>query len=49
MTGMQNIITFDMGGTSCDVALIKDGEPALSSRGKVEGRDIAVPMMTSTP
>jgi N-methylhydantoinase A len=45
MTGMQNIITFDMGGTSCDVALIKDGEPALSSRGKVEGRDIAVPMM----
>ena len=45
MIGMQNIITFDMGGTSCDVALIKDGEPALSSRGKVEGRDIAVPMM----
>src|SRR5262249_39833664 len=24
MTGCQNIITFDMGGTSCDVALIKD-------------------------
>ncbi|HET7681291.1 MAG TPA: hydantoinase/oxoprolinase family protein [Xanthobacteraceae bacterium] len=45
MTGMQNIITFDMGGTSCDVALIKDGEPFLSSRGKIEGRDIAVPMM----
>jgi N-methylhydantoinase A len=45
MTGMQNIITFDMGGTSCDVALIKDGEPFLSSRGKLEGRDIAVPMM----
>jgi N-methylhydantoinase A len=45
MTGMQNIITFDMGGTSCDVALIKDGEPFLSNRGKVEGRDIAVPMM----
>jgi N-methylhydantoinase A len=45
MTGMQNIITFDMGGTSCDVALIKDGEPFLSSRGKIEGRDLAVPMM----
>ena len=27
MTGFQNIITFDMGGTSCDVALIKDGAP----------------------
>ena len=45
MTGFANIITFDMGGTSCDVALIKDGEPIFSSRGKIEGRDIAVPMM----
>ena len=45
MTGFQNIITFDMGGTSCDVALIKDGEPFVASRGKIEGRDIAVPMM----
>src|SRR5215208_6985792 len=45
MSGTQNIITFDMGGTSCDVALIKDGEPFVSSRGKIEGRDLAVPMM----
>jgi N-methylhydantoinase A len=45
MTGLPNIITFDMGGTSCDVALIKDGEPELASRGKIEGRDLAVPMM----
>jgi N-methylhydantoinase A len=45
MTGAQNLITFDMGGTSCDVALIRDGEPFVSGRGKIEGRDIAVPMM----
>jgi N-methylhydantoinase A len=45
MTGLENIITFDMGGTSCDVALIKDGEPSVASRGKIEGRDLAVPMM----
>jgi N-methylhydantoinase A len=45
MTGCQNIITFDMGGTSCDVALIRGGEPFVSSRGKIEGRDLAVPMM----
>ncbi|MEA2977058.1 MAG: N-methylhydantoinase [Alphaproteobacteria bacterium] len=45
MTGAHNLITFDMGGTSCDVALIKDGEPFVSGRGKIEGRDIAVPMM----
>jgi N-methylhydantoinase A len=45
MTGFPNIITFDMGGTSCDVALIRDGAPSVASRGKIEGRDIAVPMM----
>jgi N-methylhydantoinase A len=45
MTGLPNIITFDMGGTSCDVALIKDGEPFVASRGKIEGRDLALPMM----
>ncbi len=45
MTGIANIITFDMGGTSCDVALIKDGEPVFASRGKIEGRDLALPMM----
>ncbi|HEY6257399.1 MAG TPA: hydantoinase/oxoprolinase family protein, partial [Xanthobacteraceae bacterium] len=45
MAGCQNLITFDMGGTSCDVALIKDGEPSIASRGKIEGRDLALPMM----
>jgi N-methylhydantoinase A len=45
MTGFQNLITFDMGGTSCDVALIRDGEPFIASRGKIEGRDLALPMM----
>ncbi len=45
MTGFKNIITFDMGGTSCDVALIRDGEPFVASRGKIEGRDLALPMM----
>jgi N-methylhydantoinase A len=44
-TGLRNLITFDMGGTSCDVALISRGEPVVSHRGKIEGRDIAVPMM----
>src|SRR5919198_1141577 len=43
--GLGNVITFDMGGTSCDVALIKGGEPAVNSRSKIEGRDIALPMM----
>ncbi len=44
-TPFRNLITFDMGGTSCDVALIKDGEPSIANRGKIEGRDIALPMI----
>ncbi len=44
-TSFPNLITFDMGGTSCDVALIKEGEPSIANRGKVEGRDIALPMI----
>ena len=43
--GIPDIITFDMGGTSCDVALIRGGQPLVSARGKIEGHDIAVPMM----
>jgi N-methylhydantoinase A len=43
--GVPNIITFDMGGTSCDVALIRGGRPFVTGRGKIEGHDIAVPMM----
>jgi N-methylhydantoinase A len=45
MTGFAGVVTFDMGGTSCDVALIKDGDPIFAGRGKIEGRDLAVPMM----
>jgi N-methylhydantoinase A len=44
-TGLTNLITFDMGGTSCDVALVKDGEPSVQNRGKIEGRDISLPMI----
>jgi N-methylhydantoinase A len=44
-SGFPNLITFDMGGTSCDVALVKEGEPLIASRGQIEGRDLAVPML----
>lgn len=43
--GIANAVTFDMGGTSCDVALIRNGMPLASSRGKIEGHDISVPML----
>lgn len=44
-TGNEAIITFDMGGTSCDVALIQNGEPVITDRSKIDGRDIAIPML----
>ncbi len=37
-------LTFDMGGTSCDVALI-DGEPARTSGTQINGYDLHLPML----
>ena len=44
--GFENVITCDMGGTSCDVGLIRDGVPAVSSELEVEyAVPIHVPMV----
>jgi N-methylhydantoinase A len=43
--GVNNIITFDMGGTSCDVALIHQGNPVITTQGKINMRPIALPML----
>ena len=44
--GAPNLITYDMGGTSTDVALIRDAEPAVSSEIEVEyALPIHVPMV----
>jgi N-methylhydantoinase A len=43
--GLDNVITFDMGGTSCDVALIQRGQPVITDRSKMDERHIAVPML----
>ena len=45
ITGLDNIITFDMGGTSCDVALIRHGSALVSDNNEVDGRHLAVPML----
>ncbi|MCK4743471.1 MAG: hydantoinase/oxoprolinase family protein [Sulfuriflexus sp.] len=44
MVGKEKLLTFDMGGTSTDVALI-DGEISLTSQGKIAGYPVAVPMV----
>ncbi|MFT5439104.1 MAG: N-methylhydantoinase A, partial [Alphaproteobacteria bacterium] len=44
--GQPNVIACDMGGTSCDVALIKDGIPEVSSELEIEyAMPIHVPMV----
>ena len=45
-SGFPNVITYDMGGTSSDVGLIRDGIPATSSELQLEyGMPIHVPMV----
>jgi N-methylhydantoinase A len=43
--GFDNVVTFDMGGTSTDVALIQNGRPVRRMGGKIHGRDVLVPML----
>jgi N-methylhydantoinase A len=44
-TGFDRIITFDMGGTSTDVALLHDGHCHLASEAVVHGYPIKAPML----
>jgi N-methylhydantoinase A len=45
LAGLRNLISFDMGGTSTDVALIEDGRPKLASTIEVEGYPLKTPML----
>ena len=44
-TGFTNLITFDMGGTSTDVALIFEGACSVASGGLLSGLPIRTPML----
>lgn len=43
--GFGNVITFDMGGTSTDVALCEDGEVRTTNEASVAGLPVAVPAL----
>jgi N-methylhydantoinase A len=45
MAGFPNVITFDMGGTSTDVALLVNGQCRLSGEAIVHGYPIKAPML----
>lgn len=39
----RNVITMDMGGTSCDVSLIEGGEPTMTAEDRLGGYPLALP------
>ena len=43
--GFPNIITFDMGGTSSDVALVREGRPTSSNGMVLDGRPVQASML----
>lgn len=45
LTGYDDIITVDMGGTSFDICLIVNGVPAVTTEGKFEGYPVKVPIV----
>ncbi len=42
--GLEDLVTFDMGGTSLDVAILAGGEMPLRERGHVEGVEVSFPL-----
>jgi N-methylhydantoinase A/oxoprolinase/acetone carboxylase beta subunit len=46
--GFKDLITVDIGGTSCDIALITDGEPLIRGEGPIDGYTVRVPMVDVT-
>lgn len=45
ISGYENIIAFDMGGTSADISLIEKGSPKLTSEGYIGGYPAKIPMI----
>ncbi len=43
--GRRDLISVDIGGTSCDIALAADGVPLLRSEGSIEGHPVRVAMV----
>lgn len=40
-----NLVTMDMGGTSCDISLVHDGEISETTEGSIENHPLSVPMI----
>ena len=47
-TSTSGLVTFDMGGTSSDVSLVRDGEVERTTDASIGGRPVGVPMVDVT-
>lgn len=45
LSELTDLITLDMGGTSCDISLVDKGRPVLSSEGKIAKYPLRQPML----
>jgi N-methylhydantoinase A len=45
LAGFRNLISIDIGGTSADICLIKDGDPGITNEGRVGEWPLHVPML----
>lgn len=45
LMGFKDLITMDMGGTSCDISLIADGRPLMTTEGEIAKRPLRLPML----
>jgi N-methylhydantoinase A/oxoprolinase/acetone carboxylase beta subunit len=48
VAGFQDLITVDIGGTSCDIALVTGGTPLIRGEGRIDGYTVRVPMVDVT-
>lgn len=44
-SGIENLIAFDMGGTSTDAALVRDGSVGTTTEREIGGQPVALPMV----
>ena len=42
----EEALTLDMGGTSCDLALIQEGQPLIVPEGEIDGHVLGLPMLS---
>jgi len=43
--GVENVVGVDMGGTSADVSIVRDGEVVRSTEGEIDGLPVKTPMI----